>query len=106
LFLSLNGKREGYETNRITPYMHIMVTHIPRFFELHKSVKIFTGQGIEKNNDMARGIILRKSNKSDFAGDVLRQERRQWELKEHEKEVRNYTNRTTTTTGMLKLKKT
>ena len=93
LFLSLNGKREGYKKNRITPYMHIMVTHIPRFFELHKSVKIFTGQGVEKNNDMARGIILRKSNKWDSAGDVLRQERRQWELKEHEREVRNYTKR-------------
>lgn len=93
LFLSLNGKREGYEKNRITPYMHIMVTHTPRFFELHKSVKIFTGQGVEKNNDMARGIILRKSNKWDSAGDVLRQERRQWELKEHEREVRNYTKR-------------
>jgi len=73
--------------------MHIMVTHIPRFFELHKSVKIFTGQGVEKNNDMACGIILRKSNKWDSAGDVLRQERRQWELKEHEREVRNYTKR-------------
>lgn len=73
--------------------MHIMVTHIPRFFELHKSVKIFTGQGVEKNNDMARGIILHKSNKWDSAGDVLRQERRQWELKEHEREVRNYTKR-------------
>ena len=93
LFLSLNGKREGYETNRITPYMHIMVTHIPRFFELHKSVKIFTGQGVEKNNDVARGIILRKSNKWDSAGDVFRQERRQWELKEHEREVRKYTKR-------------
>ena len=93
LFLNLNGKREGYERSRITPYMHIMVTHIPRFFELHKSVKIFTGQGVKKNIDMARGIILRKSNKWDSAGDVLRQERCQWELKEHEREVRNYTKR-------------
>ena len=73
--------------------MHIMVTHIPRFFELHKSVKIFTEQGVKKNNDMARGIILCKYNKWDSAGDVLRQERCQWELKEHEREVRNYTKR-------------
>ena len=29
----------------------------------------------------------------DSAGDVLRQERRQWELKEHEREVRNYMKR-------------
>ena len=73
--------------------MHIMVAHIPKFFELHKSVKIFTGQGVEKNNDVARAIILRKSNKWDSAGDVLRQEQRQWELKEHEREVRSYTKR-------------
>ena len=26
-FLSLNGKREGYERSRITPYMHLMVAH-------------------------------------------------------------------------------
>ena len=70
-----------------------MVTHIPRFFELHKSVKIFTGQGVGKNNDMARGIILRKSNKWDSAGDVFPQEWRQWELNEHEREVRMYTKR-------------
>ena len=54
-------------------------------------VTIFTGQGVEKNNDVARARILRKSNKWDSAGDVLRQEQRQWELKEHEREVRSYT---------------
>ena len=54
-------------------------------------VTIFTGQGVEKNNDVALAIILRKSNKWDSAGDVLRQEQRQWELKEHEREVRSYT---------------
>ena len=56
-------------------------------------VTIFTGQGVEKNNDVARAIILRKSNKWDSAGDVLRQEQHQWELKEHEREVRNYMKR-------------
>ncbi|PFX12813.1 hypothetical protein AWC38_SpisGene23165 [Stylophora pistillata] len=99
-FVSLNGKREGYERARVTPYMHIMVAHIPKFFELHKSVKIFTGQGVEKNNDVARAIILRKSNKWDSAGDVLQQEQRQWELKENERQVRCYTKRKKAT-GML-----
>ena len=70
-----------------------MVAHIPKFFELHKSVKIFTGQGVEKNNDVARATVLRKSNKWDSAGDGLRQEQRQWELKEHEREARNFTKR-------------
>lgn len=33
-FLSLNGKREGYERSRITPYMHIMVAHTSGVFSL------------------------------------------------------------------------
>ena len=54
--------------------MQIRVTLIPKFFEPHNSVKIFTGQGVKKNNDVGRVITLRKSNKWDFAGDILRQE--------------------------------
>ena len=46
---------------------HTYIAHIPWFFELYKSVKIFTGQGVERNNDMARSVILRKSNKWDSA---------------------------------------
>lgn len=92
-FLQMNGKREGYEKSRITPYMHIMVAHIPRFLELCRSVKIFTGQGVERNNNMARGVILRKSNKWDSAGDVLRLEQRQRELRDHEREAHSYVKR-------------
>jgi len=73
-----------------------MVTHIPKCFELYKSVKIFTGQGVERNNDIARGVILRKSNKWDSAGDVLRQEQRQWELRNHEREACGYVKRKST----------
>ncbi|XP_028417141.1 uncharacterized protein LOC114541415 [Dendronephthya gigantea] len=90
LFLQLNGKLEGYERKRITPYMHIMVQHVPRFFELHHSIKQFTGQGVEKNNDVARSVVLRKSNKRDSTGDVLRMEQRQWELRGHERKARIY----------------
>lgn len=92
-FLELNGKREGYERRRITPYMHIMVAHIPKFLEKYKNVKIFTGQGVERNNDVACSVILRKSNKWDSAGDVLRQEHRQWVLHSREREVRSYVKR-------------
>ena len=31
-FLQLNGKMAGYERRKITPYMHIIVANIPRFF--------------------------------------------------------------------------
>ena len=89
-FTSLAGLREGYERKRVTPYMHIMVGHIPWFFQMYKTVKIFTGQGVERNNDVARSIVLRKSNKWDSVGDVLRQESRQWRLKTREREPRTY----------------
>ena len=88
-FTSLAGIREGYERRRVTPYMHIMVCHIPWFFQMYKTVKIFTGQGVERNN-VARSIVLRKSNKWDSVGDVLRQESRQWQLKNREREPRTY----------------
>lgn len=48
LFISLRDKRKGYERARIAPYIHARVFHIPKFFRTHKSVNIFTGQGVEK----------------------------------------------------------
>lgn len=52
-----------------------------------------TGQGVEKNNDVARSIVLRKSNKWDSTGDVLRFESRQWLLKYRERQTREYEKR-------------
>lgn len=71
LFASLKGKRKGYESARITPYIHVMVYHIPNFLRTNKAVKLFTGQGVEKNNDYARIIVLRKSLNLDAASDVF-----------------------------------
>ena len=45
LFLSLGGKCVGYEKARITPYIHAMVYHVPKFMRLHSGIKKFTGQG-------------------------------------------------------------
>jgi hypothetical protein len=45
LFNSLGGKCQGYEKQRVTPYMHAMVYHLPRFMAKHGGVKKFTGQG-------------------------------------------------------------
>ena len=80
LFLSFSGKRKGYNRARVTPYMHIMVYHIPHFFSLYKTIKVFTGQGVERNNDVARSTVMRRSNKWDCTRDVLRSESRQREL--------------------------
>lgn len=90
LFTSLRHKRIGYKRANVTPYMYAMVYHIPTFFEKCKTVKLFTGQGVEKNNDMARSIVLHKSNKCDAATDVLQLESQQWELREQERSKRPY----------------
>jgi hypothetical protein len=41
----MNGKNLGYEPAMITPYMHAMVYHVPRFMQMHEGIKKFTGQG-------------------------------------------------------------
>ena len=63
LFTSLRDERIGYKRANVTPYMHAMVYHIPTFFEKYRTVKLFTGQGVENNNGMARSIVLHKSDK-------------------------------------------
>ncbi|XP_048589349.1 uncharacterized protein LOC116615043 [Nematostella vectensis] len=90
LFCSCRNVAEGYERARVTPYMHILFAHVPFFVEKYKCIKIFTGQGVEKNNDVARSVLHRKSNKWDSVGDILKQEFRQWELKHKEREKRKY----------------
>ncbi|CAB3983391.1 Hypothetical predicted protein [Paramuricea clavata] len=71
LFTSLGGIRNGYEMARVTPYVHAMVYHVPRFLEKHQGIKRFTGQGVEKLNDDCRRVHLQRSNKWDAAKDVL-----------------------------------
>ena len=57
--------------------------------QLYQSVKVFTGQGVEKNN-VARSVVLRKSNKKNPASDVLQLEFRQWKLRNSECTKRSY----------------
>ena len=63
----------GYEKARITPYIHILLYHVPRFIKDDTSLKSFTGQGIEKINDVVRAIyhmamqaLRRIDNLQDF----------------------------------------
>lgn len=45
LYISLGGTiSRGYEKARVTPYMHVMVYHVPRFMEKCGGIKKFTGQ--------------------------------------------------------------
>ena len=97
LFCSLGGKRLGYEKARVTPYMHCIPYHIPKFVTDHGSLKMFTGQGVEKNNDDAKKLYFQKSNKWDATRDVLQLEARprQYTLRGQERERRKYSKRKT-----------
>ena len=86
LFCSLRGVRSGYTRPRITPYMHLIVYHLPFLVQKHGCLKKFTGQGVEKSNDDAKRIFFQKSNKWDAAKDILCTESSQWDLKQHERE--------------------
>jgi hypothetical protein len=92
LFTSLRTSsiHKGYSRASVTPYMHSLVYHVPRFMQLYRSVKIFTGQGVEKNNDVARKVVLLKSNNKNPTSDVLELECRQWELRDSERMKRSY----------------
>ena len=86
--------------------MYAMIYHTPIFLEKFKSVKLFTGQGMEKNSDFARSTVL-KSNKWNAAGDVLRTEARQWVLRsyKHKKRQCTKTNKTYWEHGLLEARR-
>ena len=41
---------------------------------MYQAVRIFTGQGVERNIDVAKSTNFMKSNKRNSVGDVPRQE--------------------------------
>ena len=65
LFCSLRGIKPGYSRARVTPYMHVLVYHIPFFIQQYGCIKKFTGQGVEKNNDDAKKVMC--------SGNLIRQ---------------------------------
>ena len=47
LFMSLGSKCEGFQKKRVTPYMHLMVYHIPVMIKEYGNIKQFSGQGVQ-----------------------------------------------------------
>ena len=70
LFLSLGKSRKGYDT--VTPYIHVLVYHIPWFSKQFGSLCKFSGQAVEKCNDLIKTIHHLKTNKHDPAVDALK----------------------------------
>lgn len=80
----------GYEKARITPYIHILLYHVPRFLKDDKSLKSFTGQGIEKINDVVRSIYHNKSNRHDACKEAMQAVRRIDNLQDFERIPHQY----------------
>ncbi|KAL5484383.1 hypothetical protein EMCRGX_G020864 [Ephydatia muelleri] len=53
-FVALSPVAQGYQKDRVTPYMHIMAMHMPHMIRLHGNIKQFSCQGVEKLNDIAK----------------------------------------------------
>ncbi len=80
--------RLGYET--ITPYMHIMVHHIPKYISLHGGLSRFSGQGVEKLNDVCKQLHHKKTSKWDGEKDTLQTRKRIEELSKFRRVKRPY----------------
>ena len=92
-FISLEGKRKGYEKKRVTPYMPCLVYHMPFLSGLHLGLKKFSGQGMEKANEIAKSIHHQHSNKIDACANILKGSMRQLQLKHMQRESREYSKR-------------
>ena len=80
----------GHEKARITPYIHILVYHVPRFIKDEQCLKSFTGQGIEKINDVVRAIYHNKSNHHDPCKEAMQALRRIDNLQDFERKPHEY----------------
>jgi len=54
-----------YQTTHVTPYMHVMVTHVPEFLKLYGCIAPFSQQGLEKLNDEITKSYFRCTNLHD-----------------------------------------
>lgn len=97
----------GYKPHRVTPYMHIMVYHVPYFIKKHGNIKMFSCQGmqiykiymliliwfikaVEKKNDDSKRVFFQSSNKINPTADMLKYQEQLSTLTSHEREKRTY----------------
>ena len=52
-----------YEIREITPYMHILTSHLHELMEIHGDLNLFNQEGFEKKNDIVRMNYFSSSNK-------------------------------------------
>ena len=62
-----------YQSKNVTPYIHIMVMHIPEFLMKYKNLVIITQQGMEKLNDQTTIDFAKSTNHNYHNLDALKQ---------------------------------
>ena len=61
-----------YQTKNVTPYMHVLVAHLPKLMKDHGNIRMFSQQGLEKlNDDITKDYFKSTNHKS--GEDSLRQ---------------------------------
>ena len=71
---------EIYQVSKITPYIHKMCFHVPELYEKYGPLNYFSGQGLEKLNDLTTSQFFRSTNKKDnFLKQILERDFRMCE---------------------------
>lgn len=55
--------RSIYLINDVTPYMHILTSHLHELMEIHGDLNLFNQEGFEKKNDIVRMNYFSSSNR-------------------------------------------
>ncbi|KAK3753656.1 hypothetical protein QZH41_011267 [Actinostola sp. cb2023] len=88
--MSMNNLQGYSQNNPITPYIHILIYHAGDILQKYGSLKIFSGQEVEKKNDDFRRYFTRKINRWDACASMLKVEKRQELLRNKERVSRRY----------------
>jgi len=57
------SKSGSFNSEKLTPYLHIFCHHLPELIKLHKNINLFTCQGLEKKNELTKFVFHNKTNK-------------------------------------------
>ena len=60
-----------YQTKNVTPYIHVLMSHIPEFLDMYGAIVAFSQQGLEKLNEEVTQDYFRSTNHRD--GESLNQ---------------------------------
>jgi len=72
LQLHVGEIRKGYFKQHVTRYMHCFAYHVPFFISKYGNLSKFSGQAVEKNNDVIKSIHQRKSSNWDGPFEALK----------------------------------